>query len=145
MRSSDLNRLYQAFSAGHLLAPTVKDGAKPNEYERHRARLRNRHLRRTTNLVSLIPFTDDDDMLREVNDSPFGLSGSIWCNNITRALRTARRVQSGVLSINTNSSVYIEAPFGGYKQSGIGRDLGMHGLANFTEVKNVFIYLGEDA
>lgn len=96
-------------------------------------------------VLNVIPFTDDDDMLREVNDSPFGLSGSIWCNNITRALRTARRVQSGVLSINTNSSVYIEAPFGGYKQSGIGRDLGMHGLANFTEVKNVFIYLGEDA
>lgn len=94
-------------------------------------------------VLSVIPFTDENDMIRQVNDCPFGLSGSIWTNNLKRAITTAKRVQSGVLSVNTNSSVYLEAPFGGYKKSGIGRDLGMHGLANFTEVKNVFIYTGE--
>lgn len=93
-------------------------------------------------VVSIIPFTDEETMLREVNDSPYGLSGSIWTNNLDRAIRTVRAVRSGVLSVNTNSSVYIEAPFGGYKKSGVGRDLGMHGLVNFTEVKNVFIASG---
>jgi betaine-aldehyde dehydrogenase len=93
-------------------------------------------------VLSIIPFRDEGEMLREVNDSPYGLSGSIWTTNLDRAIRTARRVRSGVLSINTNSSVYVEAPFGGYKKSGIGRDLGMHGLANFSEVKNVFIAVG---
>jgi betaine-aldehyde dehydrogenase len=93
-------------------------------------------------VVSVIPFTDEETMLSEVNDSPYGLSGSIWTRNLDRAIRTVRRVKSGVLSVNTNSSVYVEAPFGGYKKSGIGRDLGMHGLMNFTEVKNVFIAIG---
>lgn len=93
-------------------------------------------------VLSVIPFTDEAAMIREVNDSPYGLSGSIWTTNLDRAIRTARRVRSGVLSVNTNSSVYVEAPFGGYKKSGIGRDLGMHGLMNFTEVKNVFIAAG---
>jgi betaine-aldehyde dehydrogenase len=93
-------------------------------------------------VLSVIPFSDEAELIREVNDSPYGLSGSIWTTNLDRAIRTARRVRSGVLSINTNSSVYVEAPFGGYKKSGIGRDLGMHGLMNFTEVKNVFIAVG---
>lgn len=93
-------------------------------------------------VVSVIPFTDEETMLRDVNDSPYGLSGSIWTNNLDKAIRTVRAVRSGVLSINTNSSVYVEAPFGGYKKSGVGRDLGMHGLMNFTEVKNVFIASG---
>ncbi|MFH1742941.1 MAG: aldehyde dehydrogenase family protein [bacterium] len=95
-------------------------------------------------VLSVIPFTDADEMIRQVNDSPYGLSGSIWTTNLNRALLTARRVKSGVLSVNTNSSVYVEAPFGGYKKSGIGRDLGMHTLNNFTEIKNVFINIGED-
>ncbi len=96
-------------------------------------------------VLSVIPFTNEDEMIRQVNDSPYGLSGSIWTTNLNRALRTAKRVRSGVLSVNTNSSVFIEAPFGGFKQSGIGRDLGMHGLATFTEVKNVFIDMGDDS
>ena len=78
-------------------------------------------------------------MLREVNDTPTGSvdpSGrSIW----PRAIRVARRVESGVLSINTHASVHVEAPFGGYKQSGIGRDLGMHALDGYSEIKNIFI------
>ncbi|MDP8244853.1 MAG: aldehyde dehydrogenase family protein [Candidatus Hinthialibacter antarcticus] len=94
-------------------------------------------------VLTVIPFTDEHEMVRQVNDSPYGLSGSVWTNNISKALRTVKKIRSGVLSINCNSSVHTEAPFGGYKQSGTGRDLGMYGLQNFTEVKNVFIDIGE--
>jgi betaine-aldehyde dehydrogenase len=92
-------------------------------------------------VACLIPFEDEDEAVRLANASPYGLSGSIWSRDIGRALRTARRVRSGVLSINTNSSVHIEAPFGGYKQSGIGRELGLHALSLYTEVKNVYVDL----
>jgi acyl-CoA reductase-like NAD-dependent aldehyde dehydrogenase len=82
---------------------------------------------------------DEEQMIREVNASPYGLSGSIWTRDISRALRLSRQIESGVLSINSNSSVHVEAPFGGFKQSGIGRDLGMSALEGYTELKNVYI------
>ena len=90
-------------------------------------------------VVCLVPFTDEEEMLRDVNSSPYGLSGSIWTNDLNRALRLARRVESGVLSINSHSSVHVEAPFGGFKQSGLGRDLGMTALEGYTELKNIYI------
>ena len=90
-------------------------------------------------VVCVRPFTDEEQMLREVNDSPYGLSGSLWTNDLRRALRVARRVESGVLSVNSNSSVHVEAPFGGFKQSGIGRDLGMAAMEGYTELKNVYV------
>jgi acyl-CoA reductase-like NAD-dependent aldehyde dehydrogenase len=90
-------------------------------------------------VVCLTPFDDEAAMLREVNASPFGLSGSIWTNDLRRALRVARRVESGVLSINSHSSVHVEAPFGGFKQSGIGRDLGMAAMEGYTELKNIYV------
>jgi acyl-CoA reductase-like NAD-dependent aldehyde dehydrogenase len=90
-------------------------------------------------VVCIRAFDDEAAMLREVNDSPYGLSGSIWTNDLKRAIRVARAVESGVLSINSHSSVHVEAPFGGFKQSGIGRDLGMTALEGYTEIKNVYV------
>jgi len=78
-------------------------------------------------------------MLRDVNASPYGLSGSVWTQNLSRALRVSRAVQSGVLSVNSHSSVHVEAPFGGFKQSGLGRDLGMAAMEGYSEVKNVYV------
>jgi acyl-CoA reductase-like NAD-dependent aldehyde dehydrogenase len=84
-------------------------------------------------------FDDEVDAIAKANDSDFGLSGSIWSNNSSKALRVARAVESGNLSVNSNSSVRYWTPFGGYKQSGLGRELGPDALDAFTEVKNVFI------
>jgi betaine-aldehyde dehydrogenase len=90
-------------------------------------------------VVCVSAFEDEGEMLREVNASPYGLSGSVWTNDLRRALRVARAVESGVLSINSHSSVHVEAPFGGFKRSGLGRDLGMTAMEGYTELKNVYI------
>jgi acyl-CoA reductase-like NAD-dependent aldehyde dehydrogenase len=92
-------------------------------------------------VVTIIPFDTEEEAIRLANATPYGLSGSIWSRDIKKALRAAKGVQAGVLSVNTNSSVHTEAPFGGYKMSGIGRELGMHALDLYTEVKNVFVDL----
>jgi len=90
-------------------------------------------------VVCLSPFDDEAEMLREVNASPYGLSGSVWTNDLRRALRVVRAVESGVISVNSHSSVHVEAPFGGFKLSGLGRDLGMTAMEGYTELKNVYI------
>ncbi len=90
-------------------------------------------------VVSVIPFDTEEEALKIANATPYGLSGSIWSRDIGKAMRAAKALQSGVISINTNSSVHTEAPFGGYKMSGIGRELGMAALDLYTETKNVFI------
>ena len=89
-------------------------------------------------VAALIPVDDEADAVRLANDTPYGLSGSIWTQNGARALRVTRALDTGVLSINSNSSVRVATPFGGFKQSGFGRELGMHALDGYSEVKNVY-------
>jgi len=89
-------------------------------------------------VAALLPFADEAEAVRIANDSVYGLSGSIWTRDGARALRVARAVETGVLSINSNSSVRVSTPFGGFKQSGFGRELGMHAMDGYSEVKNVF-------
>jgi acyl-CoA reductase-like NAD-dependent aldehyde dehydrogenase len=89
-------------------------------------------------VAALIPFEDEADALRIANESLYGLSGSIWTRDGAKAFRMARAIDTGVLSINSNSSVRPSTPFGGFKQSGFGRELGMHAMDGYSEVKNVF-------
>ena len=90
-------------------------------------------------VVTVTPFEDEADAIAIANDTPYGLSGSIWTENVGRAIRVARGVEAGNLSVNSHSSVRYWTPFGGFKQSGLGRELGPDALDSFTEVKNVFI------
>jgi acyl-CoA reductase-like NAD-dependent aldehyde dehydrogenase len=90
-------------------------------------------------VVTVTPFTDEADAVAKANDTPYGLSGSIWTSNVGRAIRVARGVETGNLSVNSHSSVRYWTPFGGFKQSGLGRELGPDAVDAFTDVKNVFI------
>ena len=121
------------FDAGAYLTPTIFDAARTDM----------RIVREEIfgPVVAIIPFSDEAEAIRLANDTPYGLSGSIWSRDIGKALRMAKAVKAGVLSVNSNSSVHTEAPFGGYKMSGMGRELGMHALELYTEVKNVYVDL----
>ncbi len=90
-------------------------------------------------VVAVLPFDDEADALRLANDTEYGLSGSIWTSDVGRALRVSRGVEAGNLSVNSHSSVRYWTPFGGFKQSGLGRELGPDAARAFTEIKNVFI------
>ncbi|KQY09801.1 aldehyde dehydrogenase [Mycobacterium sp. Root135] len=94
-------------------------------------------------VVTVLPFDDEADAIELANDSPYGLSGSIWTDNLSRAMRVSRAVESGNLSVNSHSSVRYNTPFGGFKQSGLGRELGPDAPLHFTETKNVFFAIGE--
>jgi acyl-CoA reductase-like NAD-dependent aldehyde dehydrogenase len=90
-------------------------------------------------IAAVIPFDDEADAIRIANDTVYGLSGSIWTQNGARALRVARALETGTISINSNTSVRVSTPFGGFKQSGVGRELGPHALEHYTELKNVYM------
>ena len=94
-------------------------------------------------VVTVLPFEDEADAIALANDTRYGLSGSIWTDNLSRALRVSRAVEAGNLSVNSHSSVRYTTPFGGFKQSGLGRELGPDAPLSFTETKNVFIAVGE--
>jgi betaine-aldehyde dehydrogenase len=121
----------EAFADGAYLMPTIFDNVR-NDMRIAREEI-------FGPVVSIIPFDSEADAIRLANETPYGLSGSIWSRDIGRALRTAKGVQAGVLSVNSNNSVHTEAPFGGYKMSGIGRELGMHAIELYTELKNVYV------
>ncbi len=89
-------------------------------------------------VVAVIPFDDEADAVRLANDTAYGLAGSSWTENLGRAVRVSRGVKSGVLSVNSHSSVRYWTPFGGMKASGLGRELGPDAAEHFTETKNVF-------
>jgi acyl-CoA reductase-like NAD-dependent aldehyde dehydrogenase len=89
-------------------------------------------------VACVIPFRDEADAVRLANDTIYGLSGSIWTRDGARALRVARALETGVISVNSNRSVRVSTPFGGFKQSGVGRELGPHALEHYTEVKTIY-------
>jgi acyl-CoA reductase-like NAD-dependent aldehyde dehydrogenase len=94
-------------------------------------------------VAAVVPFRDEAEAIALANDTIYGLSGSIWTRDGAKALRVARQIETGVISINSNTSVRVSTPFGGFKQSGVGRELGPDALEHYTEVKNVY-YATED-
>jgi betaine-aldehyde dehydrogenase len=89
-------------------------------------------------VVTVMPFDTEEEAVALANDSIYGLSGSLWTNDLKRGLRVARAIRTGVLSVNSSSSVHLQAPFGGYRQSGLGRELGMHAMDHYSEIKNIY-------
>jgi acyl-CoA reductase-like NAD-dependent aldehyde dehydrogenase len=94
-------------------------------------------------VVTVLAFDDEADAIALANESLYGLSGSIWTDDLSRGLRVTRAVEAGNLSVNSHASVRFNTPFGGFKQSGVGRELGADAPLSFTETKNVFIAVKE--
>lgn len=118
---------------GAFLMPTIFDGANADM----------RFIREEIfgPVVGIIPFDTEEEAVRLANATPYGLAGSVWTREVSRAIRMAKAVKSGTVSINSNDTIHTEAPFGGYNMSGLGRELGMHALDEYTELKNVFVDL----
>ena len=120
-----------ALANGFYLRPTILDGCT-NDMVVAREEI-------FGPVVSVITFETEDEAIRLANDTPYGLSGSLWTRDGARQLRVARALRTGAIGVNSNSSVFPQAPFGGYKASGVGKELGMEGLVHNTELKSVFV------
>ena len=94
-------------------------------------------------VAAVIPFDDEADAIRIANDTPFGLAGAVWTRDIFKAFRVVKAVKAGILWVNHMQPTYVEAPWGGFKQSGIGRELGKYGVENFLESKLIHVNLNE--
>jgi acyl-CoA reductase-like NAD-dependent aldehyde dehydrogenase len=126
-------RLDAAFEKGYFFTPTIFADVKNN--------MRVAQEEFFGPVVSVISFTDEDDLLRQANDTIYGLSAGIWTRDITRAHRFAKEIKAGVVWINTFNMFNAASPFGGYKQSGYGREMGRHALDLYTQVKSVWVDL----
>jgi len=116
---------------GNYLTPAVYVGVKPD------MRIAQEEI--FGPVVAIISFEGEEQAVQIANNSKYGLSGSVWTRDIGRALRVVRAMETGMVSVNSSSSVHIEAPFGGVKQSGFGREQGMAALQHYSEYKSVFI------
>jgi len=120
--------------AGHFLRPVVFTNVTPD------MRIAREEI--FGPVLSIFRFTAEDELMRVVNDTPYGLSGSVWTNDITRGLRIARGIDAGQIGINVHAAMSPQTPFGGNKQSGWGREFGRKGLDEFLKVKAITIRLG---
>jgi betaine-aldehyde dehydrogenase len=121
----------EGLDGGFYLRPTILDGCT-NDMVVAREEI-------FGPVVSVITFETEEEAVRLANDTPYGLSGSLWTRDGARQLRVARALRTGAIGVNSNSSVFPQAPFGGYKASGVGKELGMEGLVHNTELKSVFV------
>jgi betaine-aldehyde dehydrogenase len=117
--------------AGNAIAPTIVTGASPE------SEIATEEV--FGPVATILPFDDEEEAIALANGTKYGLSGSLWTRDIGRALRVAREIRTGLLSINSDSSSYIQAPFGGYRRSGLGKEQGLDGLWDYTEIKNIYV------